>query len=346
VQKVMGYLCASLTLEEAAATFSRILPLAMSGRQALSLIQPLGERLAEPEDDQVSRLWQEAEQARSAQKPAPTSEAEQAIDRMYIEMDGVNARVRRGSVAMQEKEQQRSGDVYREVKVGAIFTAARGPRRSSLVPGVFVDEADEQSYVARRCPAEDFGKLLFAQASECGLAHAEQVVVLSDGAVWIRHLVTEHLPGALHIVDLWHARQHVWDVAHAVFGRATPQGVSWATQACDLLEQGQIEELVTAIRALPPIAPEPDASRSVPEIEADYFTINACRMRYPGFRAQGLQVGSGIAEAAGKTVVSTRAKRSGMRWTPAGLDAVLALRIAVLNGAYDAFWEDQYGLVA
>ena len=65
----MGYLCASLTLEEAAATFSRILPLAMSGRQALSLIQPLGERLAEPEDDQVSRLWQEAEQARSAQKP-------------------------------------------------------------------------------------------------------------------------------------------------------------------------------------------------------------------------------------------------------------------------------------
>jgi hypothetical protein len=38
VQKVMGYLCASLTLEEAAATFSRILPLAMSGRQALSLI--------------------------------------------------------------------------------------------------------------------------------------------------------------------------------------------------------------------------------------------------------------------------------------------------------------------
>ncbi len=59
-----------------------------------------------------------------------------------------------------------------------------------------------------------------------------------------------------------------------------------------------------------------------------------------------MQVGSGIAEAACKTVVSTRAKRSGMRWTPEGLDAVLALRIAVLNATYDDFWEHQHSLVA
>jgi hypothetical protein len=45
-------------------------------------------------------------------------------------------------------------------------------------------------------------------------------------------------------------------------------------------------------------------------------------------------------------VVSILAKRSGMRWTPEGLDAVLALRIAVLNATYDDFWELQFGLVA
>ncbi len=59
----------------------------------------------------------------------------------------------------------------------------------------------------------------------------------------------------------------------------------------------------------------------------------------PAFRAQGMQIGSGIAEAACKTVVSTRAKRAGMRWTPQGLDALLPLRTAVLNGSYDAFWQ-------
>lgn len=59
-----------------------------------------------------------------------------------------------------------------------------------------------------------------------------------------------------------------------------------------------------------------------------------------------MHVGSGIAEAACKTVVSTRAKRAGMRWTPEGLDAVLALRTAVLNDTYDDFWEHRSRLVA
>ena len=68
-------------------------------------------------------------------------------------------------------------------------------------------------------------------------------------------------------------------------------------------------------------------------------------MRYPAFRARGLQVGSGIAEAGCKTVVTTRAKRSGMRWSPAGLDALLPLRTAVPNGTYDAFWQAQTGVL-
>jgi hypothetical protein len=120
----------------------------------------------------------------------------------------------------------------------------------------------------------------------------------------------------------------------------------WAKGACDLLVHGHIEKLAAAITALPPIAPDPGESRSVPEKAIDYFTANAQRMRYPTFRAQGMQVGSGIAEAACKTVVATRLKRSGMRWTPDGLDALLPLRTSVLNQTYDDFWEDQPRLVA
>jgi len=110
--------------------------------------------------------------------------------------------------------------------------------------------------------------------------------------------------------------------------------------------EGKIEDLVEEIVVLPPVPPEPGTSRSVPDIERDYFISNAARMRYPAFRAQGMHVGSGIAEAACKTVVSTRAKRTGMRWTPEGLDAVLAVRTAVLNDTYDAFCEQHSLLVA
>src|SRR6266702_4030657 len=55
----VSYLCASLTLEEAAETFSRLLPLQMSARQALNLMQPLGEALQQQEDEQVRALWEQ-----------------------------------------------------------------------------------------------------------------------------------------------------------------------------------------------------------------------------------------------------------------------------------------------
>ena len=341
VQKLISYLSARLTFEEAAETLCRSVPIGMSGRQALTLMRPVGEALASAEDRQVKTLQAQAKRARSQpQEPQPTKE----IERLYIELDGVLARMRRGSVSMEKEELQRKGDVYREIKAGAVFRAERGPKRSELAPGVYVDTPGQDSvrYVARRTAKGGFDWLLYQLALQCGLEQAEQVVVVGDGAPWIWNLAAEHFPGAVQIVDLYHAKAHVWEVAHAVFGRGTAVGTLWATHACSLLEQGQSEALVSAIQVLPPIPPEPGQARSSPERAVDYFTTHAARMRYPVFRAQGMHVGSGIAEAACKTIVSTRAKRSGMRWTPDGLDALLPLRTSVLNGAYDSLWEQEY----
>lgn len=151
VQQAISYLCASLTLEEAAETFSRLLPLGMSARQALNLMQPVGEGLACAEEKQVAALWEQAPRARSELTVAAPPKQED-IERLYIELDGVTARMRRGSVPMEDKELKRAGDVYREVKVGAVFAASRGRQRSALAPGVFVDHAGKKHYVARRVP--------------------------------------------------------------------------------------------------------------------------------------------------------------------------------------------------
>src|SRR5437868_6467368 len=233
-------------------------------------------------------------------------------------MDGIMERLRRGTVEMEEKEKTRKGDVYREMKVGVIFEAERGRERSELVPAVWVDTPKENSmrYVARRTAKGDFDQLLYGLARQSGLEQAKQIVVLGDGAPWIWKLASEHFPEAVQIVDLYHAQEHVWQVARAVYGPQTEAAAAWDKNACDLLVYGKIEELVAAIAVLPPIAPNPGESRSVPEKAVDYFTTNAERMRYPPFRAQGMHVGSGEASAACKTVVATRLKRSGMRLPP------------------------------
>jgi hypothetical protein len=348
VQAAVSYLCASLTLEEAAETFTRLLPLRMSARQALSLMQPVGESLATQEEEAASALWQEAAQAQTQPdggeaRVQDEERQQQVIKRMDIERDGVLARLRRGSVEMEEKEQQRPGEVYREMKVGVVFQANRGRERSGLAPEVWVDEPADGTLrsVAQRTALGNFAHLLDTLAVQQGLQRAKQVVVLGHGALWIWRLVEEHFPGAVQIVDLWHAQEPVWEVAQAVYGRSTPEGIAWAKQGCSWLVHGEIETLVKSIEALPLVAPPPGQTRSVPEQAVGYFTTNAERMRYPHFRAQGMHIGSGIAEAACKTVVSTRAKRAGMRWTPEGLDALLPLRTAVLNRTYDAFWQDR-----
>lgn len=345
VQKLVSYLGASMTLEEAATVFQSVFPLKMSARQVQNLMQPVGEELMKQEEKQKESLFQEVANKQTSIQ-VEEEEPQEEIRRMYIELDGVLARLRRGSVLMEEQEMKRAGDVYREIKVGAVFSATRGRNRSELVAGTFVDQPGPIHYVARQTTAQTFGRHLYALAQRHGSERAQQIVVLADGAVWIWHLVAEHFPQAVQIVDLWHAREHVWKVAHAVFERGSSQEAAWAKHACDLLSEGNIEELVAEIAALPPVPAEPRSGRSVPEIEMSYFITNAARMRYPAFRLQGMQIGSGIAEAACKTVVSTRAKRTGMRWTPEGLGAVLALRVAVLNGTYDDFWKQRPHLVA
>jgi len=340
VQKLIGLLGASMTLSEVTQVFTCLLPLDLSERQALNLLQPVGEALQCQEDEHTQQIFEQA-RTKHTQREEHKDRNPEPIRRLYIELDGVLVRLRRGSVPMEEHERKREGDVYREVKVGAVFEASRGCERSHLVENVFLDEPGPITYVARRTCVEDFGPLLYQLAQRCGLQRSEQVVVLGDGAAWIRHIVSEQFPQAIHIVDLYHAREHVWKVANAVYGRSTSQGAAWAHAVCNLLCEGLLEEVVKWIEALPSIPPEAGAARSVPQIEADYFRTNAPRMRYPLFRAQGMHIGSGIAEAACKTVVSTRAKRSGMRWTPAGLDAVLALRTAVLNRSYEDFWKSR-----
>ncbi len=172
------------------------------------------------------------------------------------------------------------------------------------------------------------------------------MVVLGDGAVWIWKLVAEHFPDAVQIVDLYHAEEHVWEVARAVYGSQSQNACIWAKQACTLLSHGKIEELLEAIGKLPRF-PRLKGKAAV-RLKKPSITLpptpSGCAIRH--FVRKGCRSDQGIAEAACKTVVQTRAKRSGMRWTPDGLDAVLPLRVARLNGTYDQFWQAQSRLVA
>ena len=162
-------------------------------------------------------------------------------------------------------------------------------------------------------------------------------MVIGDGAEWIWNLADQHFPGAIQIVDLFHARQHLWDLTRKLHPNDEAAQKAWMKiHQEQWLDQGKIEELVAALRSIDSI--NADVTEKI-RIESDYFEKNAERMRYPEFRSQHLFVGSGVIEAGCKTVIGSRLKRSGMFWTVRGANAIIALRCCQLNGRFEDFWE-------
>jgi hypothetical protein len=168
-----------------------------------------------------------------------------------------------------------------------------------------------------------------------GLEHSQLVIVLGDGAPWIWKIAEEHFPGALEIVDLYHTRQHVAELAKLVLGSGWK---FWVEARYRELDLGKVERLLGALLRLK--APQLELQPAIAKV-IHYFQTNADRMRYAQFRRQGLFVGSGVVEAGCKTIVGQRLKQSGMRWTVRGANAIVALRCLDLSNLWEDFWESR-----
>ena len=168
---------------------------------------------------------------------------------------------------------------------------------------------------------------------------AAKKVVIGDGAEWIWNLADQHFPGAIQIVDLYHAREHLWALTRRLHPNDSCKQKAWMkVHQKRWLDQGKIEKLVVSLRSILSTNNELiDKLRT----EADYFERNADRMRYPNFRRQHLFVGSGVIEAGCKTVIGSRLKQSGMFWTLRGANAIIALRCCHLNNRFENYWEQR-----
>src|ERR1022692_2444530 len=147
-------------------------------------------------------------------------------------------------------------------------------------------------------------------------------------------------PARFQILDLYHAREHLWDLARKLNPADEAAQKHWRMRKLDWLENGKIEKLAKALRKLADAEQNSELAKAI-RIEADYFDGNRDRMRYPEFRNKNLFVGSGVIEAECKTVIGSRLKQSGMFWTVRGANAIIALRCCHLNGRFENYWEDR-----
>lgn len=235
------------------------------------------------------------------------------------------------------------GDGWHEMKTGVV--APLGPQTSvDEETGRTVLRRGASSYCAGLEPAEAFWYRVYAEACRRGLGSLDllMVVVLGDGADWIWRYAARFLAVAgvevVEIVDLYHAYEHLWTVANAVFGTGTAKTAAWVEPLKAQLVRSGASAVLTALAGL--VADDEPARAEVRKATA-YFTEHAARMDYPRFLARQLPIGSGAVESACKTVVQARTKGAGMRWSRTGAQAIVTLRALQRSGRWREFWATQ-----
>jgi hypothetical protein len=218
----------------------------------------------------------------------------------------------------------------REAKLGCIFTQSGMDDDGNA-------ERDEHSttYVGAIETSDEFSHRLYEEGLKRGVSQAKRVCVIGDGAGWIWTIAQEQFQGAIEIVDLYHAREHYWNVANAFYSNRKGMLHRWTEKRREELDAGNVAKVIKAIVRL---VPKTDEQREIVKTEVGYFQKHRKRMRYDVFRRLGLFVGSGVLEAGCRAIIGQRLKQSGMHWTLAGANSIIALRCLLFNSRWEDFW--------
>lgn len=249
----------------------------------------------------------------------------------------------------------KSGTLYVQMDGGRLNTITDGwrePKVATLYWGEDVADISKdrrlilkKEYVAVLGDADELAERLWAAACRWEWWKAKRVVVLGDGAPWIWNRARDLFPGATQILDLYHAKEHIWDTARRLYGGGGKQKdkgagktkksaskdhrtAEWAKARIAELKAGDTDAIIKNLRRRRP--KRKDAIESV-EALIGYLEENKGRMNYAKYKALNLTVGSGNIESGIKNVVNQRMKGCGMRWAVNRADNMLNLRAAYLS---------------
>jgi hypothetical protein len=282
--------------------------------------------------DIEARQQQDIGRARQLHLPAM---ADPPIPYLYVQMDGTQVPTVKAATEGRAGRAPGEPARTRECKLGAVFTQTTVDDQ-----GRPVRNENSTTYVGAIETAEDFGLRLYSEVWNRGWDRATMRIVMGDGSHWIWNIAAQHFPGAIQIVDLYHAREHLWSLARKLYPADEVAQKRWLMPKLDWLDNGKIEKLATALGKIADSSTNPELIKIV-RSEAEYFDSNRDRMRYPEFRKKNLFVGSGVIEAGCKTVIGSRLKQSGMFWTVRGANAIIALRCCCISGKFEAYWEER-----
>lgn len=252
----------------------------------------------------------------------------------YVSYDMTGVPMRPEEVRGRPGQQPDGRAKSREVKLGCVFTQTGVDAK-----GHPIRDPNSTTYLSSFVPMDEFGGLMRQEALRRGMAGARRIAVLSDGARCNWEAARVNFPTALQILDFYHGTEHVGALTAALEGKDTPRAQAQLSQWKRRLLKNGVRDIIAQAKARLPLS---GARRKAAQTEIAYLEFNQRRMQYGTFRREGYFIGSGVIEAGCKSVVGQRCKLSGMHWSVAGVDNVLALRCLLPSGGlWDQFWKNR-----
>jgi hypothetical protein len=215
------------------------------------------------------------------------------------------------------------GEGWKELKVVLVGNiVVEEPDSSDRLPSVHTQPL---RYGAVLGDIAAFTPVLRNIATNAGFGEATRSCITADGAPWIWNLADTHFPASVQILDWYHARQHLSDAAQALFPDLPTRAATWFQTRTDDLFEGQLTPIVLELE---------NAGLAEP---AAYFSTHAPRMHYADFQDAGYPIGSGSVESEVKQF-KHRLAGPGMSWSRQGIQHLIRIRAAVLDGSFDSCW--------
>jgi len=251
---------------------------------------------------------------------------------LYVSGDGTGVRMRKEELAGRKGKQEDGSAKTRQAYLGCVFTQHKRDEK-----GRPIRDHESTSYLSTFGTIEELGLLLRWEARRRGSGTAGRIILLIDGALGLEHHGLINFPGCLQIVDFYHAMEHLQELLEALLGKAHPELKKLHRQWTKLLLKDGVEKIIDQARA----QSQGQSTEAAVLKALNYFEHNIQRMQYGTFRKKGYFIGSGVVEAGCKTVIGARCKQSGMFWSEAGAENILALRCIERSRQWDNFWKSR-----
>lgn len=277
----------------------------------------------------LSAVWEgRREIFEGSLRESETIPAEAAM--VAISLDGVLAPMRDGDRAAKRAraEKQPKGPAgYREVGCATLTFYDRAGERLSTLRWARMPEVKKATL---RSQIEAEVQAVFASRPDLRL------IKLADGAESNWEFLGALSPAGVEIADFFHACEHLKRGLDAAYGEHTPESRA-AFEKYRLILKESNRGVERVIRMLTHLQRR-GRGRAAVRRERGYFRRQRARMQYASYRRRHLPIGSGVVEAACKTLVAQRMKRSGMSWLQTGGQAILTLRSLRQSERWERGW--------